>query len=283
MRKNTELLDLIMERAKSRQRLMDLKDASKIAKKGKKQRVEKLLDANERKDRTKCSLFICEGDSAIGGLRSARDKLYQGGIALKGKPMNVSQASIKEVLENQEFADIMSSIGLAIGQKTDPEELRFTKIVFLADSDVDGGHINTLLTNFFFTFWPEMFEMGMIQIAKAPLFEVITDKGTMYCESNDELESLKKRSDVKIKEIMRNKGLGEMSQEAFKHVLSRKDFTKISVKDMKASKSMLETCFGKESQLRKDLLIDSEDIDVDLTNIIAGNKASKMSSKEARI
>jgi DNA gyrase subunit B len=283
MRKNTELLDLIMERAKSRQRLMDLKDASKIAKKGKKQRVEKLLDANERKDRTKCSLFICEGDSAIGGLRSARDKLYQGGIALKGKPMNVSQASIKEVLENQEFADIMSSIGLAIGQKTNPEELRFTKIVFLADSDVDGGHINTLLTNFFFTFWPEMFEMGMIQIAKAPLFEVITDKGTMYCESNDELEFLKKRSDVKIKEIMRNKGLGEMSQEAFKHVLSRKQFTKISVKDMKASKSMLETCFGKESQLRKDLLIDSEDIDVDLTNIIAGNKASKISSKEARI
>src|SRR5690606_29287904 len=106
IKKNPELLEHIMERAKSRQRMMDLKDASKIAKKGKKQRVEKLLDANERKDRTKCTLFICEGDSAIGGLRSARDKLYQGGIALKGKPMNVSQASIKEVLENQEFADI---------------------------------------------------------------------------------------------------------------------------------------------------------------------------------
>jgi DNA gyrase/topoisomerase IV subunit B len=283
MRKNQELLDHILERARSRQRLMDLKDASKLAKKGKKQRVEKLLDANERKDRTKCALFICEGDSAIGGLRSARDKLYQGGIALKGKPMNVSQASIKEVLENQEFADIMSSIGLAIGQKADPHELRYSKIVFLADSDVDGGHINTLLTNFFFTFWPEMFEMGMIQIAKAPLFEVITDKGTIYCESPDELEKLKVRKDVKIKEIMRNKGLGEMSQEAFKHVLNRKDFTKISVKDMKASKSMLETCFGKESQLRKDLLIDSDEIDVDLTNIIAGNKAAKKkAARESR-
>jgi DNA gyrase subunit B len=285
MRKNQELLDHIMERAKSRQRMMDLKDASKLAKKGKKQRVEKLLDANERKDRTKCALFICEGDSAIGGLRSARDKLYQGGIALKGKPMNVSQASIKEVLENQEFADIMSSIGLAIGQKPDPKELRYSKIVFLADSDVDGGHINTLLTNFFFTFWPEMFEMGMIQIAKAPLFEVLTDKGTIYCESEQELETLKNKKDVKIREIMRNKGLGEMSQEAFKHVLSRKDFTKISVKDMKASKDMLETCFGKESQLRKDLLIDSEEIDVDLTNIIAGNKAAKKAAaaKEARV
>lgn len=285
MRKNQELLDHIMERAKSRQRLMDLKDASKLAKKGKKQRVEKLLDANERKDRTKCALFICEGDSAIGGLRSARDKLYQGGIALKGKPMNVSQASIKEVLENQEFADIMSSIGLAIGQKVEPKDhdLRYSKIVFLADSDVDGGHINTLLTNFFFTFWPEMFEMGMIQIAKAPLFEVVTDKGTIYCESQDELEKLKNNKQIKIKEIMRNKGLGEMSQEAFKHVLSRKDFTKISVKDMKASKSMLETCFGKESQLRKDLLIDSEEIDVDLTNIIAGVKADKKkAAREAR-
>lgn len=283
MRKNQELLDHILERARSRQRLMDLKDASKLAKKGKKQRVEKLLDANERKDRTKCALFICEGDSAIGGLRSARDKLYQGGIALKGKPMNVSQASIKEVLENQEFADIMSSIGLAIGQKAAPEDLRFTKIVFLADSDVDGGHINTLLTNFFFTFWPEMFEQGMIQIAKAPLFEVITDKGTIYCESPDELEQLKNRKDIKIREIMRNKGLGEMSQEAFKHVLSRKSFTKISVKDMPASKSMLETCFGKESQLRKDLLIDSEEIDVDLTNIIAGKKADKKkAAREAR-
>ena len=284
LRKNQELLDHIMERARSRQRLMDLKDASKLAKKGKRQRVEKLLDANERRDRSKCTLFICEGDSAIGGLRSARDKLFQGGIALKGKPMNVSQASIKEVLENQEFADIMSSIGLAIGQKVEKDhELRFSKIVFLADSDVDGGHINTLLTNFFFTFWPEMFDMGMIQIAKAPLFEVVTDKGTIYCESENELEKLKNNKQVKIKEIMRNKGLGEMSQEAFKHVLNRKDFTKISVKDMKSSKEMLETCFGKESQLRKDLLIDSDEIDVDLTNVIAGAKAAKKkAAKEAR-
>ena len=283
LRKNQELMDHILERARSRQRLMDLKDASKLAKKGKKQRVEKLLDANERKDRTKCALFICEGDSAIGGLRSARDKLYQGGIALKGKPMNVSQASIKEVLDNQEFADIMSSVGLVIGQKADPKELRYSKIVFLADSDVDGGHINTLLTNFFFTFWPEMFEMGMIQIAKAPLFEVVTDKGTIYCESVDELEKLKNKKDVKIKEIMRNKGLGEMSQEAFKHVLAPKDFTKISVKNLPASKNMLETCFGKESQLRKDLLIDSDEIDIDLTNIIAGVKADKKkAAKEAR-
>ena len=256
LRKNKEFLDLVAERATARHRFQELKDASKQSKQAKRQRVEKLLDANERKDRSQCTLFICEGDSAIGGLRSARNRLYQGGIALKGKPMNVSQATIKDILENQEFADIMASIGLTIGQPVNWENLRYTKIVFLADSDVDGGHINTLLTNFFFTYWPELFEKGAVQIAKAPLFEIITDKEKMYAETPTELEQIKKKG-ANIKEIQRNKGLGEMSPEAFKHVLSRKEFTKITVKDMEAAKQMLDVCFGKDTQLRKDLLIDN--------------------------
>ncbi len=258
LRNNEEYLNLIIDRAKSRIRFSALKDAHKKGRKQKRERVEKLLDANERRDRSDCTLFICEGDSAIGGLRSARDKLTQGGIALKGKPMNVSQSTIKDVLENQEFSDIMSSIGLVIGQPATLESLRYTKIVFLSDSDVDGGHINTLLTNFFFTFWPELFEMGVIQFAKAPLFEVITPKGTIYCETPSDLERLKKKSGVVIKEIQRNKGLGEMSPEAFKYVLSRRDYTKITTKHLLESKKMLEVCFGKDTQLRKDLLIDEQ-------------------------
>jgi len=257
LRKNKEFIDLVSDRAQTRHRFQELKDASKQGKKQKKQRVEKLLDANERKDRSRCVLFICEGDSAIGGLRSARDKLTQGGIALKGKPMNVSQATIKDVLDNQEFADIMAAVGLTIGEKADPAQMRYSKVVFLADSDVDGGHINTLLTNFFFTFWPELFEMGRICLAKAPLFEVITEKETVYAETEAELESIKKKPDVKIKEIQRNKGLGEMSPEAFRYVLNRKEFTKITVKDLKLSASMLNICFGKDTQLRKDLLLDN--------------------------
>lgn len=257
LRKNKEFLELVVERAKSRHRFQELKDASLKGKKAKKMRVEKLLDANERKDRNLCTLFICEGDSAIGGLRSARNKLYQGGIALKGKPMNVMQASINDVLNNQEFMDIMSSIGLTIGQKAEIDSLRYSKIVFLADSDVDGGHINTLLVNFFFTFWPEMFEQGAIQFAKAPLFEVITDKETLFVESEDQLEKLKKSS-VKIKEIQRNKGLGEMSPEAFKHTLNREEFTKINVDNLSAAKHMLDVCFGKDTNLRKELLLDTD-------------------------
>ncbi len=257
LRKNKEYLEMVVERAKSRHRFQELKDASLKGRKAKKMRVEKLLDANERKDRNLCTLFICEGDSAIGGLRSARNKLYQGGIALKGKPMNVMQASINDVLNNQEFMDIMSSIGLTIGQRAEVDDLRYSKIVFLADSDVDGGHINTLLVNFFFTFWPEMFEQGAIQFAKAPLFEVITDKETIFVESEEQLERLKKTS-VKIKEIQRNKGLGEMSPEAFKHTLNREEFTKINVDNLEASKHMLDVCFGKDTNLRKELLLDTD-------------------------
>lgn len=255
MRTQKDFLELVMERAKSRHKWQELKDASKRGRKQSKQRVEKLLDANERKDRSKCTLFIVEGDSAIGGLRSARNKLYQGGIALKGKPMNVSQAGINDILANVEFSNIMASIGLTLGQPVDWNKLRFSNIVFLADSDVDGGHINTLLANFFFTFWPELFE-GSIQIAKAPLFEVLTDKDTMYVETPEQLELLKKKKTLKIREIHRNKGLGEMSPEAWKYIMSREEYTKITSDSASDSKAMLEVCFGKDSTPRKELLLE---------------------------
>ncbi|MCY4523562.1 MAG: toprim domain-containing protein, partial [Halobacteriovoraceae bacterium] len=254
IRKNKIYLDVILERARSRVRFQELKDASKKGRKQRKQRVEKLLDANERKDRKNCILFICEGDSAIGGLRSARDKLIQGGIALRGKPMNVTQATVGDVLSNQEFSDIMASIGLTIGEEPDLDRLRYHKIVFLADSDVDGGHINTLLANFFFTYWPQLFEWGMIQYAKAPLFEVITANGRIFLETPRQLEKLKMKE--KIKQIHRNKGLGEMSPEAFKYVLDRKEYTKIEIHNMKHAQKTLDICFGKDTGLRKNLLME---------------------------
>ncbi|MFG1515755.1 toprim domain-containing protein, partial [Halobacteriovorax sp. ZH3_bin.1] len=262
MRKNKDYLEVVIERGKSRHKYQVLKEAASKGRKQKRQRVEKLLDANERKKRELCTLFICEGDSAIGGLRSARNKLYQGGIALRGKPMNVAQAGIKDILNNQEFSDIMASIGLVLGQEVDEKKLRYSNIVFLADSDVDGGHINTLLTNFFYQFWPELFEMGAIQIAKAPLFEVVTDKKTLYFESDKELEEFRDAGEVKIKEIHRNKGLGEMSPEAWKYVLSKDEYTKIVIDQKSKAKEMLNICFGKDTNLRKDLLLDEDQSEI---------------------
>lgn len=281
LRKNKEYLELIMERAKSRHKFQMLKEASKKGRKQKKQRVEKLLDANERRDRSKCTLFICEGDSAIGGLRSARNKLYHGGIALKGKPMNVAQATIKDILNNQEFSDIMSSIGLVLGQPVDWDNLRYSTIVFLADSDVDGGHINTLLTNFFYSFWPELFEQGAIQLAKAPLFEVVTDKETVYVETPNQLEKLKKTA-AKIKAIHRNKGLGEMSPEAWKYVMSKEGYTRITVDHVSEAKKMLNVCFGKDSNPRKALLLDDSSAGSESISLSTGleGKTSTSTRKE---
>ncbi len=253
---NKNFLDMILERARNRHKFQVLKDASKKGKKQKKQRVEKLLDANERKDRSKCTLFICEGESAIGGLRSARNKETQGGIALKGKPMNVSQASLKDILNNQEFSNIMAAIGLVLGADVDFNNLHYYRIVFLSDSDIDGGHINTLLTNFFFTFWPKLFQKKMIEIVKAPLFEIITDSGIVFIESNAKFEEFKKKNSKKIKAIHRNKGLGEMSTDAWKHVLKRESYTTINIDDAKNSKNILNVCFGKDTSLRKDLLVE---------------------------
>jgi DNA gyrase subunit B len=282
MRKNKEFLDLVIERGKSRHRFQALKEASKKSRRAKKQRIEKLLDANERRNRQNCQLFICEGDSAIGGLRSSRNKLYQGGIALRGKPMNVAQATIKDILNNQEFSDIMASIGLTIGVPVEMDKLRYSSIVFLADSDVDGGHINTLLTNFFYSFWPELFEHGAIQIAKAPLFEVITDKGVEYVETPEQLEDLK-ATRKNIKAIHRNKGLGEMSPEAWKYVMSKEFFTKITAEDVAKSKEMLNICFGKDTSLRKDLLLDEEDKDrAKLTSKKVAKSSSKSTSGGAK-
>lgn len=258
-KRNKEYLDSVLERAKSRNKFEVLKDAAKQSKKSNTTKIEKLLDANERKDRKSCTLFICEGDSAIGGLRSSRDKLYHGGIALKGKPMNVLQASLSDILNNKEFSDIMNSIGLTLGQAVDENSLRFSKIVFLADSDVDGGHINTLLTNFFYRFWPELFTQEKIQVTKAPLFEIESSTGKrIFAESDAELAQIKSDKRIVIKNIMRNKGLGEMSDEAWKHILSKQSYTIITSESAKDAKEILEICFGKDSQSRKDLLLSSK-------------------------
>jgi DNA gyrase/topoisomerase IV subunit B len=166
------------------------------------------------------------------------------------------------------------AIGLILGEKVDFENLRFTNIVMLADSDVDGGHINTLLTNFFYTYWKELFSVGCIQIAKAPLFEVITNTGKrLFAESQEELLKIQDDKRIIIKEIQRNKGLGEMSDDAWKHLLSKKSYTKLTIKDLEDSSKTLEICFGKDSQSRKDLLLAKNKKDNTLKT--KGNKNGK--------
>ena len=187
--------------------------------------------------------------------------------------MNVAQGHLKDILSNQEFSDIMASIGLVLGEPVDWKKLRYSRIVFLSDSDVDGGHINTLLTNFFYTFWPELFKKGIIELAKAPLFEVVTDKGIVFLEGPKQLEEFKKKNSLKVKTIHRNKGLGEMGPEAWRYVMGKEKYTKITEGHPRLAKDILSVCFGKDSAPRKALLMDSS---------LDGRQAAKISKKKAR-
>jgi valyl-tRNA synthetase len=168
---------------------------------------------------------------------------------------------------------------LTLGQPVEWDNLRYSTIVFLADSDVDGGHINTLLTNFFYSFLPELFEQEAIQLAKAPLFEVVTDKETVYVETPAQLEELKE-SDSKIRAIHRNKGLGEMSPEAWKFVMSKNGYTKITAQDAGDAKEMLNVCFGKDSSPRKALLLDDSGTGESISLTGSGAGATKKATKK---
>lgn len=132
-------------------------------------KILKFEDANS-KDRSKCTLFLTEGDSACKTIMGARDPEFHGAFPLKGKPLNVRDVEVKKLAANVEFQNIMSIVGLKIGVKVErPEDLRFSNICILSDNDADGQHIRGLLINMMNEFWPEVIQMGLLHIMITPL------------------------------------------------------------------------------------------------------------------
>lgn len=152
-----EWIDDIYARCSERTKKVDNLEAAKLAKKMRKAKVDGLLDAVGN-DRSKCRLLIGEGDSAVGMIAPARDPKIHGGLALKGKPLNVFDKNAREVLENDELRDICNAIGLVPGTKANLKDLRYGQVWFATDMDHDGSHICGLLTNFFYKWWPELFD-----------------------------------------------------------------------------------------------------------------------------
>ena len=157
VKNNKEWLDKIYERCSSRTQKKDDSDIAKANKKLLRTKVPKLLDANG-KDRSKCILLVTEGDSAAMMVSSVRDSEIHGAIPLRGKILNVRGESAKDIIDNQIIADLMTSIGIGIGRKINRTELRYGKIYLAADQDPDGANITALLINFFYLYWPELFD-----------------------------------------------------------------------------------------------------------------------------
>ncbi len=204
-------------------------------------------------DKDQAELFICEGDSAGGSSKQARDRKTQAILPIRGKILNVETATVTKILANTEIQNLISACGTGIGHKFDYNKLRYGKIIIMTDADVDGAHICTLLLTFFYRYLPEIIEKGHLFIAQPPLYRIDVGKKLFYALTEEEKDEIIKGLNGTSHEIGRFKGLGEMPASDLKETtMSKKSRSLIRVvlgSIEQASKTVCEL-MGKNAESR---------------------------------
>ena len=220
----------------------------------------------ESRDAEKCEIFIVEGDSAGGSAKTARNRMYQAILPIRGKILNVEKASMDKVLANAEIKTMINAFGCGFsegyGNDFDISKLRYNKIVLMTDADVDGSHIDTLLLTFLYRFMPELIYDGHVFIAMPPLFKVIPKRGEeQYLYDEKELERYRKTHTGDFT-LQRYKGLGEMdAQQLWETTLDpdHRVLKQVDIEDARMASEITEMLMGSEVPPRRRFIYEHAD------------------------
>ena len=217
----------------------------------------------ESRDPSKCEIFIVEGDSAGGSAKTARNRMYQAILPIRGKILNVEKASIDKVLANAEIKTMINAFGCGFsegyGNDFDITRLRYDKIIIMADADVDGAHISTLLLTLFYRFMPDLIFEGHVYIAMPPLYKAMPSKGEeKYLYDDKALEKYRKTHKGPFT-LQRYKGLGEMDAEQLWETTldpERRLLKLVEIEDARMASEMTELLMGTDVPPRKAFIYD---------------------------
>ena len=213
----------------------------------------KLADCQTRNP-DEAELLIVEGDSAGGSAKQARQREFQAILPLRGKILNVERARLAKILENKEIQAIITAIGTGIGDEFDMSKCRYHKIVSMADADVDGAHIKSLLLTFFFRYMRDLIDAGYVYVAQPPLYRVPYKGKVHYFKNDEELDAFKAANNGSKIEASRFKGLGEMNpSELWDTTLDpeRRTLLRVTMEDAALAEEMFSTLMGEDVEARK--------------------------------